>query len=322
MNQIKLSVIIPCYNEEEVIGETCNRLNQVMADNDFKDYELLFVDDGSQDETLRILSQVSARDKQVKVISFSRNFGHQNAVTAGIKNCQGDIAVIIDADLQDPPELIPEMINKWRDEDCNVVYAVRTERHGESLFKRITAKIYYRIINFFSETQLPLDTGDFRLIDRKIIEVFKKIDEKNKYIRGLISWIGFKQIPIYYERSPRFAGVTKYPLMKMLKFATTGLLYFTKKPLKLGLNLGVISIIISLVLTVYCLIARLFEPTQMIERWALFISLLFMGGVQLLTVGIIGEYIGGIFDEVKGRPEYIIDEMINFDHLFEEGTKE
>jgi len=306
-----VSVIIPCFNEEEVIESTYSRLKKVVS-NHYKRYELIFINDGSKDKTLTLLEKIAIKDKAVKVLSFSRNFGHQAAVSAGIHNAKGDVAVIIDADLQDPPELIPDMVNIYIKENCNVVYGVRKERKGESFFKKITAKLFYRFLNSLSDVSIPLDTGDFRLIDRKVIDTFNSLREKNKYIRGLVSWIGFKQKPFYYTREARFAGVTKYPLAKMIKFATTGLLYFTKKPLKIAMTLGFLSILVGIGLSIYTFIERFTNRIETVPGWAsLVISIVFFGGVQLLTIGVLGEYIGSIFDEVKDRPEYIIDRKIN-----------
>lgn len=307
----KLSIIVPCFNEEEVVEEAYGRLRRVMVDHAIRDHELIFVDDGSQDRTLEILRGIARRDARVRVISFSRNFGHQPAVTAGLHECLGDAAVIIDADLQDPPELIPEMLRRMEEEGASVVYAVRDERKGESFFKRLTASSFYRLINFLSDVPLPMNTGDFRLIDRRVIEAFRNLDEKNKYIRGLISWIGYRQVPITYVREARFAGETKYPLSKMIKFATNALLYFTRKPLKIAMALGFSSVVIGLFLTVYAVASVIFRPSSTVSGWAsTLIVIVFLGGVQLLTVGVIGEYIGSIFDEVKNRPQYIIAESI------------
>jgi len=309
-----LSVIIPCYNEEEVIEETYKRLVKIMKDNKIEDFELIFVNDGSKDKTFDILCGIAANDKKVKVISFSRNFGHQPAVAAGINNCNGEYAVIIDADLQDPPELIPQMLKLCISENANVVYGVRKERKGETFFKKLSAKLFYRFLNKLSEVPIPLDTGDFRLIDKKMIDVFKNLPERNKFIRGLISWAGFKQIPFYYVREPRFAGETKYPLKKMIRFALTGIMYFSKKPLKIAINSGFISIIVGIGLTLYVFVAHFTGIIPTVPGWAsTIITIIFFGGVQLLTIGVLGEYIGNIFDEVKKRPEYIIDKKINFE---------
>lgn len=307
---MKISVIIPCYNEEEVIEETYKEVKRVMETNNY-DHEIIFVNDGSKDRTLEILRSITQKDNNVIVISFSRNFGHQSAVSAGINNCNGDVAVIIDADLQDPPQLIPEMVKIHLEQHANVVYGVRKERKGESFFKKFTAKLFYRLLNILSDVKFPLDTGDFRLIDKKVIDEFKKLKERDKYIRGLISWMGFKQVPIYYDRNPRLAGKTKYPLRKMIKFALTGIFYFSDKPLKTATTLGFITTIIGLALAVYVIVEKLFNPSQVISGWAsTMITIIFLGGIQLLTLGVIGRYIGNIFDEVKGRPEYIIDEII------------
>jgi len=311
---MKISLIIPCYNEEEVIEKTYSRLKQVFSENNIQEYEFIFINDGSKDKTLDLLLEFGKNDSKVKIISFSRNFGHQPAVSAGINECSGDVAIIIDADLQDPPELIPEMINLQIKEKANVVYGVRALRKGEGFFKKFTAKIFYRFLNFLSEVNIPLDTGDFRLIDKNVIEAFKKSPERNKFIRGLISWFGFKQVPFYYIREPRFAGETKYPLSKMIKFAITGILYFSKKPLKIAINLGFFSVFVGLILSIYALVAHFSGLIPTVAGWAsIMITIIFFGGIQLLTIGILGEYIGSIFDEVKKRPEYIVERRINFD---------
>jgi dolichol-phosphate mannosyltransferase len=306
-----LSVIIPCYNEELVVNETYKRLSEVMKQTGM-DYELVFINDGSRDQTFPLLYQLSQTDPTVKIINFSRNFGHQCAVTAGINNCNGDLAVIIDADLQDPPEVILDMLDIQQKENANVVYGVRKKRDGESKFKLLTAKYFYRTLNKMSDVQFPVDTGDFRLIDRKIIDEFNRLHEKNKYIRGLISWMGYKQLPCYYERKERFAGETKYPLKKMLKFASTGLLSFSKKPLKIAIWTGITSVLIGLIYALVILIMKIISPESFVVGWTSIIFIvIFFGGIQLLTIGILGEYIGNLFDEAKDRPEYIINEKIN-----------
>lgn len=293
--------------------ETYRRLTEVMARTGM-DYELVFVNDGSRDKTYPLLMQLAQQNKAVKVIHFSRNFGHQCAVTAGINHCNGDLAVIIDADLQDPPEVILDMLEIQRNEQADVVYGVRKKREGESWFKLFTAKCFYRVLNKLSDVQFPVDTGDFRLISRRIIDEFNRLHEKNKYIRGLISWMGYKQVPCYYERKERFAGETKYPLRKMLKFASTGLLSFSKKPLKLAVWLGVLSVVVALVYAIVILIMRILHPETFVTGWTSTIfMIIFFGGVQLLTIGVLGEYIGSLFDEAKDRPEYIISEKVNFD---------
>lgn len=309
----QVSIIVPCFNEEEVIRESYRRIKNVL--NDLPNpSEIIFINDGSRDKTEQILSEIVEADSQVKLISFSRNFGHQNAVTAGINNCFGDMAVIIDADLQDPPELIPDMIKTMEESEAQVVYCVRKERKGEGFFKKLSAKFFYRFINFLSEVRLPVDTGDFRLIDKSIIREFQQMHEKGKYIRGLVAWMGFKQVPFYYEREPRFAGETKYPFSKMMKLATTSLLYFSTKPLKIATSLGFFSVFIAFVLGAWSLLGKIFGFTNADSGWtSLFILIIFFGGVQLITIGIVGAYVGNLFEEIKNRPEYIIKQKKNFE---------
>lgn len=306
-----VSVIVPCFNEEKVLRETYRRLTTVLGGRVNFHHELIFVDDGSSDATPRILQELASRDPRVRVIRFSRNFGHQPAVSAGIRRCGGDLAVIIDADLQDPPEVIPGMIQQLAATESNVVYGVRKARRGETLFKRATASLYYHLLSRLSEVPLPVNTGDFRLIDRKIIDAFNSLQEHNKYIRGLISWMGFKQTPFYYERDARQAGETKYSIRKMLRFASTGIFYFSKKPLQIATTFGFCSVAAGLLLSLWILINKLISPQYIVSGWSSIILLtIYFGGVQLLTIGILGHYIGSLFDEVKRRPEYIIDEQV------------
>lgn len=309
-----ISVIIPCFNEQEVLNLTYARVSSVMEKNFGDNYELIFIDDGSKDATADILKLFCNQNKKVKLIKFSRNFGHQAALAAGISKAKGDLAVIIDADLQDPPELIPEMVKLYHEKQCNVVYGVRKERKGESVFKKLSARLFYRILNRLSDVDLNVDTGDFRLIDRKVMDAFNSFSEKNKYIRGIISWMGFKQEPIYYSRDARSLGVTKYPLKKMLHLAGIAMFYFSKKPLKLALTLGFISIFIGVLLTLWVFYVQFTQIMETVPGWAsTIITIIFFGGVQLLTIGVSGEYIGNILDEVKNRPEYIISDQINLD---------
>ena len=307
-----LAVIVPCFNEEEVIQESYRRLKNILLSLP-NPSEIIFINDGSVDKTELLLTEITKKDEQVKVISFSRNFGHQKAVTAGINHCTSDLAVIIDADLQDPPELIPEMIKTLEENDAQVVYCVRERRKGESRFKIWSAKVFYRFLNFFSEVRLPVDTGDFRLIDKSIIREFNRMHEKGKYIRGLIAWSGFKQVPFYYEREARFAGETKYPFSKMVKLAATSMLYFSKKPLMIATTLGFISVLVALLYGIWAVFGRIIGFTQADSGWtSLVVLIVFFGGVQLLTIGIMGAYIGNLFDEMKNRPEYIIEKKFNF----------
>jgi len=308
-----LSVIVPCFNEEAVIEEFYKRTKGVLLSLKDIDSYIIFINDGSKDKTKYILDYIAMQDKKVRVLHFSRNFGHQPAVTAGINNCDSDLAVIIDADLQDPPELIPELVETHKKEEASVVYCVRRERKGESFFKKSTAKIFYKSMNNLSEIEFPRDTGDFRLIDRKAIEAFNGLKEKGKYIRGLITWIGFKQVPFYYDRDARFAGETKYPLKKMLSFGKKALLYFSKKPLLLSISLGSIAFLIGIVYALWVWLGSWLGFSSAVTGWSsTVIIIIFFGGVQLLTIGVLGQYIGVLFDEVKNRPEYIIDERVNF----------
>lgn len=309
-----LSVIVPCYNEEAVIQEFYRRTKEVLNSLDDVVGYIIFINDGSKDNTRYILDHIASQDDKARVIHFSRNFGHQPAVTAGMNLCKTDLAVIIDADLQDPPELIPDLIETQRKEEASVVYCVRKKREGETAFKKATAKLFYRTMNNLSEVEFPEDTGDFRLIDRKAINAFNGLKEKGKYIRGLISWIGFKQVPFYYNRDARFAGETKYPLKKMLSFAKKALLYFSKKPLMLSISLGSIAFFIGIIYGLWVWLGHLLGFTNVITGWtSTIIIIIFFGGVKLITIGVLGQYIGVLFDEVKSRPEYIIDEKINFE---------
>ena len=309
----KLAVIIPCFNEEESLPKSYQRTKNVL--DSIKDFatEIIYVNDGSRDKTREILNSIAAVDTTIKVIHFSRNFGHQSAVSAGIKHCGADWAIIMDADLQDPPELIPEIMDLCKKENANCVYCVRKSREKESWLKQQTAKMFYRTINKMSEVKFPVDTGDFRLIDRKIMDEFNKLPEHGKYIRGLISWIGFKQVPFYYERKARVAGQTKYPLRKMVGFASTALMYFSKKPLQMVVGIGFFAVIVGIFLAIWVLLGKYLGFSNAETGWTSIITIIvFFGGVQLLTIGVLGQYIGVLFDEIKNRPEYIIDEVRNF----------
>ncbi|MCD2345752.1 glycosyltransferase family 2 protein [Clostridium guangxiense] len=309
MNDKLVSIIVPMYHEEDVANECYKRLKSTMEHNSIK-YELIFVDDGSRDNTLSILKNIAAFNNRVKVISFSRNFGHQIAVTAGINKAKGDAVVIIDADLQDPPELIPRMIELW-EKGYEVVYGKRIKRKGESIFKLLTAKLFYRFLNNMTSIDIPLDVGDFRLIDRKVANIFSTMNENNRFIRGMISWIGFRQIPIEYERQERFAGKTKYPLKKMIKFAEDGVISFSSKPLKLIGFLGFLCIEISIFIFLYLIIMKFIFNNKIQAYLPIVMIITFFNGIQLGAVCLLGEYISRIYDESKKRPLYIINEEIN-----------
>ena len=307
----KISVIIPMYCEEEVAKECYNRLIKVLTNIQNYEYELILVNDGSKDKTLEIIEGIAKEDKNVKVISFSRNFGHQCAVTAGIKYVTGDAIVIIDADLQDPPELIPKMLELW-EQGYEVIYGKRKVRKGESKFKLLTAKMFYNTLNALSDVDIPKDTGDFRLVDRKVVDVINELPEHNKFLRGLFSWVGFKQKAYEYERQERLAGKTKYPLKKMLKLASDGIISFSTKPLKIVGGLGALSIIISFVILIYSILSYFLKWNNLTPGWtSLMVTITFLGGTILISLGMIAEYIARIYEESKGRPQYIIDKTIN-----------
>lgn len=302
------SVVIPAYNEQEVIAETYKRLTNVMKDMDGS-YELLFVNDGSKDRTASIIAGFCESDSNVRLINFSRNFGHMAAISAGMENARGQAIFIIDADLQDPPEVFPEMAAKWR-EGYHVVYGKRSKRKGETLFKRLSARMFYRFLQSMTSVDLPLDTGEFRLIDRKVCDAVNRLPEKSRYIRGLVSWVGFKQIPVEYVREERFAGVTKYPLRKMISFAMDAIASFSDKPLRLATSLGFIISLLSFVYLMVILYLRLFTE-QTVTGWASAMGVMLLTqGIVLMILGLMGEYIGRIYSEIKNRPIYIIQEII------------
>ena len=309
----KVSVVVPMYYEEEVAHECYNRLSNALKNIQNYEYEIVFVNDGSKDKTLEILEEIAKQDKNVKIVSFARNFGHQVAVTAGIKYVTGDAIVIIDADLQDPPELIPDMLKLW-EEGYEVIYGKRKSRDGESKFKLLTAKMFYKTLNSLSDVEIPKDTGDFRLVDKKVIDVVNSMPEHNKFLRGLFSWVGFKQKAFEYERKERFAGETKYPLKKMLKLASDGIISFSSKPLKLVGGLGLITILISIAILIYSLISYAFNLNHLTPGWtSIMVTVTLFSGVQLLSIWIMSEYIARIYDETKNRPQYIVDKTINID---------
>ncbi|EIA20877.1 glycosyl transferase group 2 [Listeria fleischmannii subsp. coloradonensis] len=310
-NQMELSVVIPVFNEEEVLMSSYERLVAVMR-RLTANFELIFVNDGSIDGTRSILNHLRELDAHVRVIHFSRNFGHQIAITAGVDYASGAGVVVIDADLQDPPELIPAMVEKWR-AGYQVVYAKRLIRKGESFFKKFSAKVFYRALEKLSDTPIPVDTGDFRLMDRKVCRALRQVEEKNPFVRGQVSWLGFKQTEIEYERDERLYGTTKYPLRKMIKLSIDGITSFSYLPLKLATYLGVTVAACGFFYMFFALFQKLFT-TATVPGWAsiVIIQLIFFG-IVLLVLGVIGEYIGRMYEEVKHRPLYVIDEASGFD---------
>lgn len=309
----KVSLVIPMYYEEEVAEKCYERVTENLKKLQNYEYEIIFVNDGSKDKTLEILEKIAKQDKQVKVVSFSRNFGHQCAVTAGLKYVTGDAIVIIDADLQDPPELIPEMLKLW-EEGNEVIYGKRKTREGESKFKLLTAKLFYNTLNALSDVDIPKDTGDFRLVDKKVVEVINSLPEHNKFLRGLFSWVGFEQKEFLYDRQKREFGETKYPLKKMIKLAKDGIISFSSKPLKLVGGVGVLSILLSFCILLYSICSFIFKWNNLTAGWtSIMVSITFFAGVQLFALWIMSEYVSRIYDESKGRPEYIIKEKINIE---------
>ena len=307
------SIVVPLYNEEEVLAElyrrTCNVMEQIG-----EHWELVLVDDGSMDRSANVIGELHERDNRVKGISFSRNFGFQEAATAGLAHARGEAVILSDADLQDPPEVIPQMIAKWRD-GYDVVYGVRTHREGETWFKRATAKAFYRIIHRITSVQIPLDAGDFRLMDRRVVNAIVTMPERHRFLRGMVPWVGYRQVGVPYERHARLAGESKFKSVgQMLPFAVDAVTSFSHFPLQLATFLGFTIAAISLLAIVIVIGLRFFGPTEELSGQATtLVAVLFLGGVQLISLGIIGEYLGRIHDEVKGRPLYLVDRKWGFD---------
>jgi len=299
-----LSIIVPVYKEISCIDELYKRMTQVM-DSTGETWELILVDDGSTDGSTDSIKAYADKDDRVRPVIFARNFGHQIAVTAGLDYSRGKAVVIIDADLQDPPEVILDLIKKWQ-EGYQVVYAVRSERAGESWFKTFTASLFYRLIFKITDVKIPLDTGDFRLMDRSVVDVLNKMREKHRFLRGMSAWVGFKQIGVSYKRQARFAGETKYPLKKMLKLALNAITSFSYFPLQLATYLGFIAAGISILAIPVVIVTRIIGTQAFFGQATTLIAVLFLGGVQLISLGILGEYVGRVYDEVKGRPLYIV----------------
>ena len=309
-NKVVYSIIVPLYNEELVIYESYRRLKKVM-DCANENYEIIFVNDGSRDKTRDKVEEICESDEKIKLINFSRNFGHQAAITAGMDLALGDAVVVIDADLQDPPEVILKMIEKWK-EGYEVVYGKRIKREGETLFKKATAKMYYRLLKSMTSVDVPVDTGDFRLIDRKVCDALISLPEKNRYVRGLVSWVGYKQTCVEFTRQERFAGDTKYPLKKMIKFAFDGITSLSYKPLVIAGYFGGLTFFIGIITIVVAIVKDIFNKTKLIDFGMMISINMMMFGVMLGCIGIMGQYIGRIFDESKGRPIYIIDSTTNY----------
>lgn len=312
MDDVLLSVVIPCMNEEDVLRETNRRLVKILDEISLR-FEIVYVDDGSTDSTFGILRDMQARDSRIRVVRFSRNFGHQIAITAGLEHASGDAVVVTDADLQDPPEVIRDFVVKWLD-GYDVVNGVRTERQGESPFKLWTAKYFYRLIRHLSDTPIPLDTGDFRLMDRRVVDSLLSMPERDRFVRGMVSWLGFSQAAVEYRRSPRAAGVTKFSLFKMVRFALDGIFSFSILPLRLATWTGFIASGLAVAGIIGVILERLLGVVGLVKGWSsAMIAELFIGGVQLICIGIIGEYVGRIYGESKRRPLYVVEERMGFE---------
>jgi polyisoprenyl-phosphate glycosyltransferase len=308
-----ISVIVPCFNEEAVFAETHRRLIDTLSklSQEHFDYEIIFVNDGSKDQTLMLIKEASKNNQRIKCLNFSRNFGHQLAITAGLDYCKGDAAIVIDADLQDPPIVMLDMIEKW-EQGYDVVFGKRKDREGESGFKLWTAKYFYKIINRLSDVEIPKDTGDFRLMDRTALDQFLKMRESYRFVRGMVAWIGFNQTFVEYDRDSRYAGETKYPLKKMVSLASDAILSFSNTPLKIATFVGFLTSVAAFIGIIYSLYIRLFTKSW-VEGWTfLMIAILLIGGIILLVLGIIGGYVGRIYGEIKQRPLYIIKDKIGF----------
>jgi dolichol-phosphate mannosyltransferase len=307
MNAIpEISVIAPVFNEVQSLPEFYRRVRQVLDGLGVR-WELLLVDDGSTDGSTDLIRQLAREDARVRALIFARNFGHQLAVTAGLDHCRGRAAIIIDSDLQDPPEVMADLIARWR-EGYEVVYAVRAEREGESWFKLFTASLFYRLIYRITDVKIPLDSGDFRLLDRQVVDVLKTMRERHRFLRGMSVWVGFRQTGVPYRRAGRFAGQTKYPLRKMLKFAFDAITSFSYLPLQLATYLGFAAALLSILAIPVVIILRQSGMQAFLGQATTLIAVLFLGGVQLISLGILGEYIGRLYDEAKGRPLYILRE--------------
>lgn len=313
------SIVVPVYNEHETLAALYERLTFLLERLDGTG-EVILVDDGSRDDSFARMMEISGRDSRFKVLQLSRNFGHQAAITAGLDFAAGNAVIVMDADLQDPPEVILAMAERWR-EGFEVVYAVRTERRGENRFKRFTAAAFYRLIRKLSNVEIPADVGDFRLVDRKALDAYKTMRENDRFVRGMFSWVGFKQIGVPYDRSERFAGETKYPLRKMVTFAVDGILSFSNAPLRLVLALG---FAVSLASFLYGFASILLKAVDAytVPGWASLVAVVsFLGGVQLIVLGVIGEYIGRIYEETKRRPLYIVNHTVGLSERSKPGDR-
>jgi dolichol-phosphate mannosyltransferase len=305
-----LTLVIPVFNEVETLAEFHRRASAVLQRCGGA-YEIIFVDDGSVDGSLDALRRLASVDPHVRVVSFSRNFGHQTAVTAGLNYSSGAAVVVIDGDLQDPPELIPDLLSRWR-EGYQVVYAIRRKRK-ESWFKRVAYNLFYRLLHRLAYVNMPLDAGDFAIMDRRVVDLLNEMPERNRFVRGIRAWVGFRQIGVEYDRHPRFAGESKYPLTKLIRLAYDGVVSYSFVPLRVVTQLGLVVSAVAFMAAAYVLGLRIFFGTKLVGWTSTIAAILFLGGVQLVAIGILGEYVGRIFDEVKRRPLYVVKELVGFE---------
>ncbi len=309
MSNFKLSVVVPCYNEEAGMHELHRRVTSVCQEHIGNAYEVVLINDGSRDATWRLMKELSEHDPHVVAINLSRNYGHQLALSAGLQICRGERVFVLDADLQDPPELLPEMMARL-DEGCDVVYGQRIKREGETLFKKASAYIFYRLINRLVDIDIPPDTGDFRLMSRRVVDILNNMPEHHRFIRGMVSWIGFRQEALPYERAARFSGKTKYPLSRMMRFAIDAITSFSIRPLRIASYMGILSGIVALLLLLYVLIHYFLGHS--IKGWtSLAVIILLLGSAQLFVIGVIGEYLGRLYIENKNRPLFVIQEIVS-----------
>jgi glycosyltransferase involved in cell wall biosynthesis len=308
MANVTCSLIIPTFNEAPNIEPLLKKLSSALKS---QSYEVIFVNDGSTDDTATIIKKHAKKDRRIKLVSFQRNFGHQMALTCGYRTAKGECVISMDADLQDPPEIIPEMIKRWK-QGSRIIYAKREARKSDNLFKRTTAYFFYKFVNFLSDTPIPHNIGDFRLLDRVVVDFLNTLPEQSRFLRGLVAWGGFTVDYVHFDRAKRLAGTTHYPLSKMVNFAMDGITSFSTKPLRLASIAGFITATLGFLGIIYAVVGRIILPTYWVTGWtALFVGIMFLGGVQLIAIGIIGEYISKIYREVQKRPQYLIEEQVN-----------
>jgi dolichol-phosphate mannosyltransferase len=309
---VELSVVIPIYNNADCLDELVSRLCSTLSASEVEVYEIIFVDDGSRDNSREVLRQFCKRDPRIKLIGLSRNFGHQFAITAGFDHSRGNAVLVMDADLQDPPEVIPEFLAKWR-EGYDVVYGVRVARPGDSPFKRWTAALYYRLLRKLTHTAIAVDSGDFRLLSRRAVATFNRLRERSRFVRGMVSWIGYPQAPVYYKREPRPSGKSQYSMQRLIRLALDGIVSFSDTPLRIATWIGFTGVGICLIYLSYAVMRKLIWGVP-VQGWASLVAIvLFIGSVQLTVLGVMGQYVGRIYEELKGRPLYIVQERVGLD---------